>query len=127
MKRAALLLCLALPACGAIIGPDYTLPPDATWTQPLAIYESWFSETEACTGVTGNYGAVRWFEVPGERWWDPIREQYAIATWRAPHNIYITTAHIDDENVVKHEIVHELLRGGDKYDVRFQDCSHITH
>lgn len=127
MKRAALLLFLALPGCDPIIGPEFTRPPDASLAEPLAIYETWFSQTEACTGVTGDYESVRWFEVPGERWWDPLRQQYAVATWRPPHDIYITSAHFDDEYVVKHEVVHELLRGGENYDVRFRDCSHITH
>jgi hypothetical protein len=127
MKRAALLLCLALPACDPIIGPEYTRPPDATPVEPLPIYETWFSETEACTGETGDFTSVRWFEVPGDRWWDAVRQQYAIGTWRPAHDIFITTAHLGDEHVVKHEIIHELLRGGATDDPRFENCSHITH
>ena len=128
MRPTALLLTLlAALGCDPVIGPEFTLPPDAVRMQPGPEYAAWYAETEACVGVDGDFERVRWFEVPGERWWDPLREQYAIATWRSPHDIYVTTAHLDDENVVKHEVVHDLLRGGYKYDVRFKNCSHITH
>jgi len=128
MIRTALpLLSLALMACGSILGPEYELPPNAVVTEPLQSYATWYAETEACTDRTGDYESVHWFEVPGERWWDALREQYAIATWRAPHDIYITTAHLDDEDVVKHEIVHDLLHGGAADDPLFNKCSHITH
>lgn len=120
-------LLLALAGCEPILGTEYTLPPDAVPTDPAAVYATWYAETEACTGETGDYPRVRWFEVPGERWFDALRNQYAVATWRAPHDIYITTAHLRDPDVVKHEIIHDLLHGGASDDPRFLECSNITH
>ena len=126
--RVVLLLALAATsACYSIVGPDETLPPDAVRTEPLAEYELWYSQMELCTGETGSYGAVRWFEVPYNRWWDPIGEQYAIGTWRAPHDIYLSVGELANEKLVKHEIVHDLLRGGQIYDPRFKECSGIGH
>jgi hypothetical protein len=128
MRPVLLVLALSgVVGCEPIIGPEYTLPPDAVPVEPGESYATWYAQAEACAGIEGDFAAVRWFEVPGERWWDPLHEQYAIGTWRRPHDIYITTAHIDDEFLVKHEVIHDLLQGGYKYDPRFQDCSHITH
>jgi len=129
MRPALLLLTLlaVTPGCDPIIGPEYTIPPDAVPVQPGESYALWYAQAETCAGVDGSYEAVRWFEVPGDRWWDSLRHQYAIATWRRPHDIYITTAHLDDEDVVKHEVVHDLLQGGATDAPRFAECSHITH
>jgi predicted small lipoprotein YifL len=127
MRFALLITLLAATGCGSIIGPEYTLPPDAVPVAPGESYALWYAQAEACAGVDGDFAAVRWFEVPGERWWDPLRQQYAIATWRHPHDIYITTANLDDEYVVKHEVIHDLLQGGASNDSRFGECSHITH
>lgn len=130
MKPTPLLVLAALLAasgCDPIVGLEDTLPPNAVRMEPGPDYAVWYAQTEVCAGVSGDFEAVRWFEVPGERWWDPLRQQFAIATWRRPHDIYITTAHLGDELVVKHEVVHDLLRGGDQDDVRFEQCSQITH
>lgn len=130
MTATRLLLLVALGAsagCYTIVGPDLTDPPDAVETDPQGEYATWYAETEACTGETGSFREVRWFRVPHERWWDPIYEQYAIGTWRAPHDIYLAAPYVGDEQVVKHEMVHDLLRGGLVYDPRFEDCSGIGH
>jgi hypothetical protein len=130
MKRVQLLslaLGTLLAGCYSIIEPESTLPPDAVRTEPGAQYAQWYAETESCTGETGSFSDVRWFVVPHERWWDPLWEQFAIGTWRAPHDIYLAGSHLENEDLVKHEIVHDLLRGGEIYDPRFESCSGIGH
>jgi len=128
MRTLALLLTLVTAgACGSIVDPEITVPPDAVMTGPLQEYATWYRAMEICTGVSGDFSLVRWFSVPGERWWDPRWQQYAIGTWRAPHDIYIADAHLDNEFVVKHEMIHDLLRGGHTHDPRFEECSHIAH
>lgn len=118
---------LASSACYSIIGPELTLPPDAFQADPLAEYAEWYMEVEECTGVEGDFDAVRWFEVPHERWWDPVWKQYAVGTWRSPHDIYLAEPRRDDEGIVKHEMVHDVLRGGQTHDARFEQCSGIAH
>jgi hypothetical protein len=127
MRYLALLIALAATGCGSILDPEDLLPPNASLGDPPGVYETWYAETEACTGVTGDFGQVRWFSVPGARWWDPIWQQYAIGTWRSPHDIYISESHAANIDVVKHEAVHDLLQGGDADDPRFGTCSGIVH
>lgn len=118
---------VAVVGCDAVTGPDLSVPPDAVRTEPLDVYWAWYAEVEACTGVEGSFADVRWFEVPYVQWWDPVWEQYTRGTWRAPHDIYIAGAHRDDEQLVKHEMVHDVLRGGLTYDPRFLECSGLAH
>jgi len=120
-------LLTAATACTGLLDTEPPLPPDAALTSPLEEYAAWYAQVEECAGVGGDFGAVRWFEVPAERWWDPYWEQYAIGTWRAPHDIYISFAHLSNESVVKHEMVHDLLQGGAAEDPRFEECSGIAH
>lgn len=118
---------LAAAGCSPIIGPELTLPPDAVITQPPTEYAQWYAEVELCTGKTGSFNAVRWYRVPADRWWDPLYEQYAIGTWRKPHDIYLAEPHLMNEDLVKHEVVHDLLQGGLTYDPLFERCSGIAH
>ena len=127
MRYLVLAVALAATGCESIIDPELLLPPNPVPTTPSVDYATWYTQAEACTGVTGDFDRVRWFSVPGERWWDPLWEQYAIGTWRSPHDIYIAEAHLDNEDVVKHEIVHDLLQGGHTHDPRFKQCSGIEH
>jgi hypothetical protein len=127
MRPYALFLFLAATGCDSSVGPNLETPPDAAPTEALADYPVWYAEVEACVGVTGNFDLVRWYSVPGERWWDPEFEQYAIGTWRSPHDIYLASTRLEDKNLVKHEIVHDLLQGGLRDDPRFLLCSNISH
>lgn len=120
-------IALSAAACYSIIEPESTLPPDAARTDPPADYALWYSEAEQCTGVTGSFAGVRWFAVPHDRWWDPVWQQFAIGTWRPPHDIYLARPQLDNEELIKHEIVHDLLQGGAVDDPRFERCSGIGH
>lgn len=123
----ALGLAATAAACYSIIDPEINLPPDASLTTPPPEYAQWYAEVEVCAGVTGSFAQVRWFSVPHEQWWDPVFEQYTTGTWREPHDIYIASSHADNQGLVRHEIVHDLLQGGLVYDPRFERCSGIGH
>lgn len=127
MRYLALFIALAATACVSIVDTELTTPPDAMRGDPPAVYATWYAQTETCTGVTGDFGRVRWFTVPGERWWDPVWSQYVIGTFRLPHDIYVAESHIANIDVVKHEAIHDLLQGGAADDPRFGQCSGIVH
>jgi hypothetical protein len=127
MRYLALAFALGTTACGSIVDTELTVPPNAERNDPPGVYASWYAQTETCTGVSGDFSRVRWFSVPGERWWDPRFQQYVIGTWRHPHDIYIAQSHAANVDVVKHEAVHDLLQGGASDDPRFGLCSGIVH
>ena len=127
MRYPVLAVVAVATGCLGILDAELTVPPNAERNDPPGLYAAWYAQTEACTGVTGDFNRVRWFKVPGERWWDPLFQQYVVGTWRRPHDIYIVEAHASNVDVVKHEAVHDLLQGGAPDDPRFGQCSGIVH
>lgn len=75
--------------------------------EPLPIYAEWWAETEACSGRTGDLGAISWYTATG------ITSNGALASglWRPPHDIILLLGREDDDFVVRHEMLHDLLAG----------------
>jgi hypothetical protein len=103
-------LCL-LAGCNTLAdiwGPS--VPPYAQRFTPDTSYLRLWKETEACSGVRGRFGRVRWYSVPGDTLAidRPNRGQYkALHQW--PHDIYLTESVVDDAMTIRHEILHDLL------------------
>lgn len=102
------LLLLALFGCAPALAP---LPEAATPFAPPAIYRTWWAEVEACSGLRGDFDAVRWYRVdpPNEvrlRDGTPVR-----GLWMSSGNrIVIRAADLDLPYVPHHEMLHALLR-----------------
>jgi hypothetical protein len=79
------------------------------WSAPAA-YRVWWERTEACSERTGSFEAVEWLIVPGDGFDCPSGK--CAGRWE-PGRIYIAGAFVNDEMVVRHEMLHALLdRGG---------------
>lgn len=100
MKR--LLLVLILTACSAdIMGLGEAVPYDSPMLRPL------WNEVEACSGLQGNFDAVRWYLAP-----NGIKRNgvWVGGLWDQDENkIYLTPPHKDDPRMIKHEEMHALL------------------
>ncbi|MDX1566322.1 MAG: hypothetical protein R3223_00885 [Longimicrobiales bacterium] len=125
MRHGTLLIAFVL-ACGLPLGPAPWRPPEAALVQPHPDYTIWWDEVETCVGVSGDFDRIRWFTVEGEAFNTPDHG-WAGGRWVPPHDIYLAETHYTSEDVVKHEMVHELLRPGDSEDPRFEECSGIGH
>jgi len=55
-----------LTSCGAL-SPNEELPAGAEPMAAAEAYQDWWSATEACADLTGDYDRVEWFVVPGVR------------------------------------------------------------
>jgi hypothetical protein len=99
------LLIVLLAACGEV-GPmeaelgavPYDAPP---------IYREWWAQVESCSGKTGDFDAVRWFEVPGDylpNSFAGARSDYAAQT------VVVAANRKLEANVVRHEALHLLLK-----------------
>lgn len=90
----------------------YWLPDGAVEMDPPPVYATWWQETEACAGVTGQW-RVYWFEVPGARSFEDWRGKSWVALSLrfedGRREIIIAGAFTEAEVVVKHEILHQLL------------------
>ena len=99
---------LFLLACQS---PTAFTPPGAVPFDPPAIYRTWWAEVEACSGLRGDFDAVRWYRV------DPPNEvrlptgRPVRGFWASNGNrIFIRAADLDLPYVPRHEMLHALLR-----------------
>jgi len=125
MRYAPLFLLLVL-GCGIPTDSSPWRPPEAALVAPHPDSPRWWSEVQACVGLSGNFDRIQWFTVEGSAFSTPDHG-WAGGRWVPPHDIYLAEARYDSEEVVKHEMVHELLRPGASDDPRFEDCSGIGH
>ena len=102
--------CLAEPA-----GPRGAIP----FLQPPAVYAGWWGDMETCSSVAAPLTRVDWYEVPGDQFATP--QGWRWGWWQPPHSIYLAQAHVLDERLVEHEMLHDLLQVG-THPPQFQTC-----
>jgi hypothetical protein len=109
--RRAVLILLALAACRDSTGSVSDLPPSAERFAALPAYDLWWSMTESCSGLSGDLSAVRFYRAaPGDV---DAREGGADAYWSAGSNsIVVRSDAIHAGDLVRHEMLHALARGG---------------
>ena len=104
---AAVAATLALLACSI---PTEGLSLAVTRRQrlvPPAEYRSWWETVEACSSRSGDFDLVRWYEADGI----VIRGDVVLGFWEPPHDITVVNTAKEDAFVVRHEMLHDLLRG----------------
>ena len=94
-------------ACGAC--DPYLLSIEGKQlSKPLAIYAEWWVATEQCSRMTGQMERITWFTADDISTGDVLGR----GLWRPPHEIVIARGYEEDETIVRHEMLHDLL-GGD--------------
>lgn len=103
----ALWCCLVLSLLPGLEGCSSFAPSDARPLDAPAGFAAWWQKTEDCSGRTGDLHRIRWFVVPGDGFACPGGE--CVGRWQDGHDIYISEAWLDNEMVVRHEMLHDLL------------------
>lgn len=89
---------------------------------PPNSYNLWWEEVEACAAQQSDRGHVTWFLVAADSFLTP--SGWASGYWSGGHEIYIAESERwSDWDVVKHEILHEILHTGDHPSPPFGVCS----
>ena len=78
-----------------------------TRVEPPEEYRTWWETTEACSSIVGDFDLVEWYRALEI----VTRGTVLLGRWEPPHQITIVQAHELNTFVVRHEILHELLRG----------------
>lgn len=126
LRSAAATLSLAgwLCACGRdAIGP----PSDAIRFTPPVKFRLYWALTEACSGHTGDFDAVRWYVLPSADSFQ-LEGQTVGAAWYGDGNrIVFGAGQQDFSGLVRHEMLHALLRvGGHPRDQFLDRCGDIV-
>jgi hypothetical protein len=88
---------------------DQFLPSTAARFQPPAVYSSWWSMAEHCSGVTGTLADVQWYSVPTGT---VLRgDANVVAYWSSAGNhIVVDGSYLLDAGTIRHEMLHALVR-----------------
>jgi hypothetical protein len=90
-----------------------SLPDGARSFDPPAIYQQWWSLTKECSGLSGDFGDVKWYRVEGKSSF-PIGEGVsANGAWEKDGNrIILAGDAVLSGDLVRHEMLHSLLGTG---------------
>jgi hypothetical protein len=122
---AAAALCATLTSCRFPTAPP--LPGGAEILTAPAVYARWWAMTEACSGVTGPFQDVTFFEVPGVA--DFVSEgRRVVGYWTSGGNqIVLAGDAVLDGGSVRHEMLHALIRvGGHPRDQYLEKCAGVV-
>jgi hypothetical protein len=101
-------------ACDRATGPDPYFPAGAVRLDPLpVIYGQWWRDIEACAERHASFDGVRFYVLPGVAGWDQ-RDVFLYGAW-TPRGNRITVGELVrlHPGVVRHEMLHAVLRRGD--------------
>jgi hypothetical protein len=76
--------------------------------EPPAVYQEWWAKTEECSGLSGNFDRIEWMIVPGESF--PCSSGNCVGHWDPGHKIFLASDWTAHEMVVRHEMLHDLIR-----------------
>lgn len=108
MIAAAVAGSFGLTACDRLVDPVF--PSDAEQFSPPAVYSTWWSMTQACSGLTGSLGTVTWYKT-NEALRNPQTGEAIIGYWNSGNNrIVIMSSGMLDGGAVRHEMLHALVR-----------------
>lgn len=116
----ALFVALVSIACESPLstpsGTPFTPPPE---------FRSMWRSVEACGGSTGDFDSLEWYVTAGSA---GARGDTAIAGsyWPDLHRIYISANFLNDQQLIRHEMLHALL-GGEEHEPQFlNECGGIV-
>jgi hypothetical protein len=91
-------------------------------------YFGWFQEVAECMGVPeiatpSRFAQIHWHSAVDI--YNSTDGLHALGLWVEPHRITLRTDRVFDSLVVKHELVHDVLRDGDHPPPLFERCAGI--
>ena len=104
-------LCGLMVACVDITDPP--LPSTAERFSPPVLYCRLWTMVESCSGLTGSLPAISWYAVPGVASLSAGGENDLAGYWsRASNRIVLVADDTLKGSVVRHEMLHALVRAG---------------
>lgn len=105
-------LALAIATTACATEPSSPEIPGAEVVSAPAEYRTWWSATEQCSGLSGNYTKLEFYQVPGvSTFSSPVGT--VVGLWNRSgiaNRITIAGNYLDNELVVRHEMLHALLK-----------------
>jgi hypothetical protein len=104
-----LLAILILNDCDA---PTASVPDGARRFAPPDVYRQWWALTQSCSGLRGNFDAISWYVVEGAATVPgPGGQRFEGVFQLGANRIVLAGAAQHSGDLVRHEMLHALLRG----------------
>ena len=100
------LLLLILIGCSDPFAPTGAVP-----FTPAVNLDSLWAVDRACSGLSGDWHRITWFEVPGYTFATPHGQMGG--WWSPPHTIYLAESQAVAFMTIRHEMLHDLLQRDD--------------
>lgn len=130
IQRALATLCLPIltSACTALAPSEIALPAGAVQIAAPAVYREWLAKTESCSGRSGDFSTLEFYVVPGVETF-PTHDGAKVGEWvtaGSRNRIVIAGNYQGHEMVVRHELLHALLRAEGHPSEYFVNRCHLT-
>ena len=89
---------------------DPPLPATAVALAPPLVYAKWWAMTTSCSGIPGSLGNVTFYVVPGVTQFKLNGETVSAYWTQGSNSIVIADSSVLDGSVVRHEMLHSLIR-----------------
>ncbi len=104
---------------------DTVSPPPATFMVPPAKYRTLWRSVESCSGITRDFNAIDWFVTTGSA--GARGDEDAIGSyWPDLNRIYLNLSYLNDDQVVRHEMLHALRKGNRHGPEFLEDCGGLV-
>jgi hypothetical protein len=98
-------------------------PRDAVEFSPPTYYRTLWRSVESCSGSAGDYASVRWFRTDGSAGGDVD----AIGAWWPEGNrIVLNGDYLNNESIIRHEMLHAILRSVEHLSTFNGSCADIV-
>jgi hypothetical protein len=97
-----------LVALATLVGACGFDPAGSQPWEPPAVYREWWASTEACSGLSGSFDRIEWLVVPGESF--ECASGQCVGHWGPGDKIFVAGDWTEHEMVVRHEMLHALMR-----------------
>ena len=94
--------------------------------QPPRVYAMWWQLTQECSGVTGDFASVRWYEVPNASQISVDGSDVQGYWWADKNRIVIAGREVLGGQLVRHEMLHALVGAGHSHDYFIDKCGGVV-
>ncbi len=118
---------IVVAVCG-IAAPPLPLPEGAVPFLPPTVFQEWWDATERCAGISKDFAGVSWYVGPG-RQSIPTVAGDKVGLWfgsTSESAIVLAGDWMHSELVVRHEILHHLLKNEAHPSTYFKDRCQVT-
>ena len=95
-------------ACERLVDPP--LPGTAVAFVPPPVYAKWYALTTTCSGIQRPFESISWYVVPGVTQFKLSKETVSAYWTQGSNSIVIADSSVLDGSVVRHEMLHSLVR-----------------